>query len=176
MDQNVQSLKHKKKIKHGQLNKVQRKAYNSWVNQKQRCDNPNRPDYMYYGALGIRVEYSQIDFIKWYEEKIKDYPGKDPTVGRIDHNKNYAFNNIELVSFLDNRKERWSRKGRIVPNATRPKKVGLFSKKTSEQIAEFPSIIECGRFFGKDESIILRNCRSKNPKGDNIYSWYYRFV
>lgn len=174
MDKHVQAETRPEVIPHSKLNPVQRRGYNIFVGQVQRCTNPNVRSYKHYGAKGLRVEYSKKDFIRWYEENAKEYDGKPPQVGRIDHEKGYSFDNIRLEGQSENAKERWTRKGR--PESIPQKKVGLFSKMTDECIAVFASVSGCARFVDTRSTVISRNCRTKNPKGSNKHSWYYRFV
>jgi hypothetical protein len=43
--------------------------YNSWANMIQRCTNPNRPDYKYYGGRGIKVcERWTVSFKNFLED------------------------------------------------------------------------------------------------------------
>jgi len=149
-------------------------AYTAWTNQWQRCNNPKRSDYKYYGALGVKVLYSKKDFIEWFLKELKSYAGDKPSIGRIDHNGNYCFENIRMESFTDNRRERWVRRGPCIGNVARP--VALHSKKTHEIITVFESVNKCGEYLGIDSSVIYRNCKSKNPKGSEKHSWYYRFA
>ena len=162
------------KVAHKDLNKVQKKAYSVYTGQLNRCHNKNASDYAYYGGKGVKVEYSRKEFMSWYVAEFDKYPGSDPTVGRIDHSKNYSFSNIRMDSFRENRSERWKRCGPAVGNIPRP--VGLFSKKTGECIATFPSVSRCSIELELDSGLIHRNCSSKKPKGSSKHSWYYRFL
>jgi len=91
--------------------KTVNRAYSSWKDQRRRCSNPKRRDYRWYGAKGIKVEYTARQYIKWYLEHIKTFEGTCPTVGRIDHSMNYTLGNIELIDMVDNLKERNERAG-----------------------------------------------------------------
>lgn len=81
---------------------VERKAYQSWADQRQRCYNPNNPAYKYYGAKGIKVLYSSQELIEWFRESIKTFTGKKWNVSRIDHSKDYSLDNIKLDDHTDN--------------------------------------------------------------------------
>lgn len=41
-------------------------AYVSWMAMKQRCDDPNRKDFKYYGGRGITYDNKWIEFINFY--------------------------------------------------------------------------------------------------------------
>ena len=89
-----------------------RKAYKSWCDQRQRCSNPKDPRYKWWGAKGIKVEYSAFEFVQWWlqEARLKG-PFKRPNCSRIDHEKNYSLNNIMLLECAENSKERMDRIG-----------------------------------------------------------------
>lgn len=92
---------------------IEYKAYTSVRGQRERCDNPNNKAYKHYGAKGIKVEYSNEDFLKWWKIEASKYPlNSKLTVDRIDTNKNYCFNNIRLIPWSENVKR--SNKERIV--------------------------------------------------------------
>lgn len=79
------------------------KAYQSYKNQKPRCSNKNVRSFRDYGAKKIKVEYSCREFIAWYLRELKKKTYKDPVIGRIDHSKNYDFDNIMIDEpFKDN--------------------------------------------------------------------------
>ena len=79
-----------------------KKAYQSWVDQRARCNNPNIDCYKYYGAKGIQVKYSSREFVGWWLEELKSFKGKKPTVSRINHDGHYEFGNIKLEDHFDN--------------------------------------------------------------------------
>lgn len=88
-----------------------KKAKSAFGNQKTRCNNPKCERYEFYGAKGIRVKYTWEEFSNWYLDNIKLFKGKKPSVGRIDHNKNYTLDNIEIQSIFDNVSDRNDRHG-----------------------------------------------------------------
>jgi hypothetical protein len=96
------------------MNSIQKMAYKSWKDQRQRCSNPKDPRFIHSGAKGIKVEYSAREFIFWYSKEILTVPNEwfDTRihVGRKDHNKNYCFDNIQLESISQSVKERNQRK------------------------------------------------------------------
>lgn len=87
------------------------KAYNCWATQRKRCNNPNSQDYYRYGARGIKVHYKSGEFVTWY---LKEYRKKNwvfPTVGRLDHDGDYCFENIIMQEMRENVQERLKRCG-----------------------------------------------------------------
>lgn len=76
-----------------------------WANMKQRCSNPRRKDYPYYGGKGVIVcldwERSYLEFKKWalnngYQDNL--------TLDRIDLNKGYEPKNCRWIPFAEQRK------------------------------------------------------------------------
>lgn len=103
-----------------------KKAMASHGNQIQRCTNPKSNNYKTYGAKGIRVLYSFSDFFEWYR---RNFPGEQDDgirwcVGRIDHSKDYDFDNIRFETVSENTKELHSRYKN--PGCLRSQPVGIF--------------------------------------------------
>lgn len=96
--------------------KLYNRARNSFYDQRKRCYNPKNPMYKWYGKKGVRVDYSLDEFLLWYYEAAKSF--KRPTVDRIDHAKDYSFENIQIVEKSENSKERISRLGTPIPRKT----------------------------------------------------------
>lgn len=91
------------------LGHVERRAYQAWLNQRTRCYNKRCRNYHRYGGRGIRVLYSSRDFISWYVDQFYKKKWHRPSVGRIDHDGDYCFTNIEIQELSDNVKEAQTR-------------------------------------------------------------------
>jgi hypothetical protein len=63
--------------------------HNVWVVMKQRCDNPNRPDYDRYGGSGITYAPEWSEFLNFYRDMGPRPSGKH-TLGRVDRTGNYC--------------------------------------------------------------------------------------
>jgi hypothetical protein len=93
------------------MSKLARKAQGVYGGQVQRCENPNCPSFKNYGGRGIEVEYNARDFVGWYMHNFAKRRWKMASVGRIDHDKNYTFDNIEMIEHADNAREMYERTG-----------------------------------------------------------------
>jgi len=142
-----------------------KKAYTVYIHQKSRCSCVTDSRYKNYGAKGISVEYSAREFIAWYLDNIKTFKGKRPSVGRIDHNRNYSFDNIEMQSTSDNTKERLKRVGNPKPK----KPILCIDYKTKEPLMIFDSTSQASVFTGINRtwisSIINLRQQKKSSKG-----------
>ena len=85
------------KLYEGTLNRakmhpVAKRAYKSWIDQGQRCNNPNDKGFEHWGKKGVKRVYSQREFISWYEHESAKFPSDVRlNVDRIDHSKSYSF-------------------------------------------------------------------------------------
>lgn len=80
------------------------KIYNTWCNMKARCYNPNKKDYKNYGGRGIVVYDKWKDnFQAFYDyvSKLQHYGEKGYTLNRIDNDGNYAPNNVEWSTDIE---------------------------------------------------------------------------
>ena len=122
-----------------------RKALISYKAQKQRCYYKKNKDYIFYGAKGIKVEYSSKEFVKWFIEKCPKNLD-NIVVGRIDHNKNYSLDNIEIIKNSDNSIERNLRMSDLGKYKT--KKVAIIKKETLKLIKIAESVKEAAHITG----------------------------
>lgn len=137
-------------------------AYYAHRNQVLRCYDQNNKSYKYYGAKGIRVRYSKRDFIGWYLHHIKNFKGVNPSVGRIDHDKDYCFANIKIESMRDNLSERGRRN---VVNGRKPDPVYLIGS-TGLPIIRFASPVSAAKLLGVRADAVRCSAYGlvKNPK------------
>lgn len=121
-----------------------KKARMTYLNIKSRCENTSNNRYKWYGAKNIKLEIAHKEFVSWYllQNNNKDFIR--PSVGRIDHSKNYSLDNIELVETSQNSKERIKRLG------TPTSKKGIFLVK-DVFVFEFDSIGAASKYLGADE-------------------------
>lgn len=79
------------------------KIYKTFYGMKQRCYNPNNPEYKNYGGRGIRICDEWLnDFTKFYEWMISagwdnGKTGREQTIERNDVNGDYCPENCKLI-------------------------------------------------------------------------------
>jgi len=88
-------------LKHGQragdlYDGKRPQGYAAWVNMRQRCTNPRRPDYKNYGARGITYCPEWDDFNTFIADMGE--PAPRMTLDRIDNEKNYEKSNCRWIS------------------------------------------------------------------------------
>jgi hypothetical protein len=150
-------------------------AYSSWLAQKAKCYRKNHPDYKWYGAKGIRVDYGSRWFVSWWIHNLKLFNGKRPTCGRIDHDKNYCSENIVMQDSGDNARESWLRnnigyknKMGIRMQIKNGHKVYVICKKSKDVIAIIPSKREAANLFGTSKRTMDMICRGLWNNGKRI--------
>lgn len=84
---------------HGRSNT---RLFKTWMNMRQRCNYPSKPEYKYYGGRGIKVcdEWAR-DFDTFYRWAMANGYAEHLTIDRIDVNGNYEPSNCRWVTMKE---------------------------------------------------------------------------
>jgi len=145
-----------------------KQAYISWREQRTRCYNKKRKTAKTYHNKKIEVRYSSRDFIGWWCEKIKDFDGDQPTIGRIDHDGHYEFENVEIQSRSENASERCRR----VPPWKTPKKIFIYNKYDT-LLCVAASINAAARITGKTLACVFHSANAGYMGSRSGYRFRY---
>lgn len=78
---------------------MKHRLYDTYNNMKQRCYNPNRPDYKYYGGRGIKVSDDWLKGFKYFLADMEISYQEGLTLDRIDVNLDYCKENCRWIEF-----------------------------------------------------------------------------
>lgn len=130
---------------------------------KQRCNNPNNPDYKHYGGRGIKCKITSDELKElWFRDKA--YNMDKPSIDRINSNGNYTFKNCKYIEQTNN--------------------IGKMNKETKSKqilqcdlndnfIKEWESIKEAGRKNNMFDTAIC-NCLKGKCKTSGGFIWKYK--
>lgn len=90
---------------YGYIDGKRTRTYKSWESMKQRCLNPNAPDYPNYGGRGIGVCSRWKDsYTNFYNDVGERPEGK--SLDRIDNSKGYEPNNCKWSTATEQQENR----------------------------------------------------------------------
>lgn len=151
-------------------NTLEYKASKIYTAQLQRCNNPNTRGWKWYGLRGIKVVYSRDQFVRWFIKEIKKRKLISPNVSRIDHSKNYSFDNIEMIERFKNIQERNNRVG--LPNPGKP--VDIYEYWTGRLLATAVSTHAAEMLTGIGQDVIwacINKGKTRKQSKDFIFKY-----
>lgn len=121
VNKNRDKINKKQRIKQ-RIRRKKNPEYQILATIKTRCKNPNREDSKYYHNKGIICELT-IEEIKLLMIRDNYYELKKPSIDRINHNKDYTFDNCQFIEHKEN-----SRKDNIISVIQFDKKKNFLKK------------------------------------------------
>lgn len=95
----------KAKIKHGDapFRKEHPKLYRVWCAMRNRCSNPNRSNYQYYGGKGVTVCPEWHDYAAFKAWALTSGYDDGLEIDRIDSGGNYSPDNCQWITGFENK-------------------------------------------------------------------------
>lgn len=108
------------------------RTYKSWDSMKQRCTNPNAPDYANYGGRGIVVCDRWLKSFDAFYADMGERP-ENTSLERIDNNKAYEPSNCKWASAKEQQRNKRNNpivtyRGEAISVVSLAERVGLPSK------------------------------------------------
>lgn len=108
------------------------KTFKSWESMKQRCNNPNSPDYHRYGGRGVHVCSRWNDSFENFHADMGVRP-EGKTLDRIDNSKGYEPNNCRWATATEQQENRRSNptvtyQGKTITVVSLAKEIGIPAK------------------------------------------------
>ena len=87
---------------HGNSHENRTRLYTIWCGMRQRCNNPNRDAYQWYGSKGVTICDEWNDFEMFKKWALSTGYTDDLTIDRIDANKGYNPDNCQWLTRGEN--------------------------------------------------------------------------
>ena len=96
------ALRGKANTTHGESHSNRTRLYTIWLGMRQRCDNPNRAAYKYYGGKGVSLCEEWKEFSVFKQWALSNGYTDDLSIDRIDPAGDYRPENCRWISLSEN--------------------------------------------------------------------------
>jgi hypothetical protein len=86
--------------------------YHAWKNMRQRCLNPNHPNYHHYGGRGVTICDQWLDSFAAFLADVGERPAPGLSLDRIDNDGNYEPGNVRWATQSQQIRNQRPRRGR----------------------------------------------------------------
>ena len=141
-------------------NKKDHPLYQTWKSMKQRCSNPNSPDYPNYGGRGIEVCDEWKNDFEMFVYHLGPKPSPEHTLDRVDNDWHYCPENC-----------RWATKAEQQRNSRRSLNAKGYKKTPSGNYQAQFQIAGVSLSLGRFPCPLLAHLKHKEVK-DAFYPHY----
>lgn len=178
--------------KHGYAPKYQKRSseYYTWLNIRDRCNNPNNNAYKHYGGRGISISKEWDDFLVFLNDMGKRPKGRKISIDRIDPNGNYCKENCRWTDPVTQANNRRNTKKYVINEkeytirdimdetglcySTIQERIDLYLNSSPERIIEPHSTNKVFITFENETLTIVEWAKKLNVKYYTLHKSLYR--